>query len=163
MSTAIVCGLDVEMRSNLIFLPRVDKDRSGVISDAELQQALSNGEYRYFLFLPPFTCDVWLPSFCLLLVHLLSSVLLCCQHSLLSKLLDLFLLPVDTLALLWFQPRQELVRDFIFILSHPAGELKCTNRIKSYFYSRVTNVGKWLVKLWWICFAVIHKLHHIQQ
>lgn len=26
-----------------VFLPRVDKDRSGVISDSELQQALSNG------------------------------------------------------------------------------------------------------------------------
>lgn len=28
----------------LFFLPRVDKDRSGVISDSELQQALSNGK-----------------------------------------------------------------------------------------------------------------------
>lgn len=58
MSAAIVCRLDVGMRSNLIFLPRVDKDRSGVISDSELQQALSNGEYGAFLFLPPFTCEV---------------------------------------------------------------------------------------------------------
>lgn len=29
------------------FLSRVDKDRSGVISDSELQQALSNGTYWY--------------------------------------------------------------------------------------------------------------------
>lgn len=133
MSAAIVSGLVEGTWSNLIFLPRVDKDRSGVISDSELQQALSNGKYRASLFLPPFTCDVWLPSFCLLLFHLLSSVLLCCQHSLLFHLLDLFLLPVYTLALLWFQPRQEMVRDFIFILPHPAGELKYTNRIRSYF------------------------------
>lgn len=31
-----------------VFLPRVDKDRSGVISDSELQQALSNGSYHFF-------------------------------------------------------------------------------------------------------------------
>lgn len=97
---AIVCGLDVGMRSKLIFLSRVDKDRSGVISDSELQQALSNGKSRAFLFLPPFTCDVRLISFCFLLFHLLSSVLLCCQHSLLFNLLDLFLSPFSTLALL---------------------------------------------------------------
>uniref|UniRef100_A0A8D2P1V0 EF-hand domain-containing protein n=1 Tax=Zosterops lateralis melanops TaxID=1220523 RepID=A0A8D2P1V0_ZOSLA len=28
----------------LLFSPRVDKDRSGIISDNELQQALSNGK-----------------------------------------------------------------------------------------------------------------------
>lgn len=48
MPAAIVC-VDVwcgKCRSYLIcdFLPRVDKDRSGVISDSELQQALSNGK-----------------------------------------------------------------------------------------------------------------------
>uniref|UniRef100_A0A3B4BBG3 EF-hand domain-containing protein n=1 Tax=Periophthalmus magnuspinnatus TaxID=409849 RepID=A0A3B4BBG3_9GOBI len=32
----------------------VDKDRSGVISDSELQQALSNGEYHFRLWLTTF-------------------------------------------------------------------------------------------------------------
>uniref|UniRef100_A0AAQ5ZJD2 Programmed cell death protein 6 n=1 Tax=Amphiprion ocellaris TaxID=80972 RepID=A0AAQ5ZJD2_AMPOC len=31
-----------------VFVPRVDKDRSGVISDSELQQALSNGACQCF-------------------------------------------------------------------------------------------------------------------
>lgn len=32
-----------------VCLPRVDKDRSGVISDSELQQALSNGSLHFSL------------------------------------------------------------------------------------------------------------------
>ena len=33
---------------SLYFLSRVDKDRSGAISDTELQQALSNGTVHFF-------------------------------------------------------------------------------------------------------------------
>lgn len=57
----------------LFFLPRVDKDRSGVISDSELQQALSNGKYLGpFCFYSLFTCSVT-PSFSLLLFNLFFS------------------------------------------------------------------------------------------
>lgn len=115
---------DVGMWSNLIFLPRVDKDRSGVISDSELQQALSNGKYLGpFLFLPPvytpylslpfvFYCFIFFPPFYFTvngLLHLLISFFVLFTHTSYSLIL-------------------EMVRDFIFILLQPEDELKYTKK-----------------------------------
>lgn len=130
MLAALVCLEHVWMCLICVFLRRVDKDRSGVISDTELQQALSNGSYHCPVFLnfcqtPKLVSSVYSQPLCSL------SVFPIFVTPPLSPLWSLRLSPVSWPRTISLKPKEKKEWDFIFI---PEWRVKWMKLV--YFYPR---------------------------